>query len=578
MKGLNAVDSAQHTNNIYKNVEPPDQGLCAGNGSVVETNNIGEILVFNTALKRTSSPISLDTIMGLDKRGWSSGGDPSCLYDKANGGHWFYTEIVSASPESKGGAFTGCFGAVAYDCYEGIAVSQGSSPFGPYNVYFMKANYDPSEPGYPYLLNDFAKISTTRDAFLLFYDEFPLNPNAPGFGGGVFNGAQEFAFNKAAFEEGLSAGNSAFTVARENMGLIPTPNGTCSSDDTYHEGGVACWFAAIPAQPPDPSQYDNSRGGSGFMVDTLDYYGLGGNRLAVWDWTGLKNLNSPGCSSCSGISFGGQLFSHVAPYYNPTTASSSEVGFLAPQKIGPIPLGNECGAAGLSSVSSCPEGGIETNGDFMTQVSQAQGQLWGGTTTEVDQLYSNPSYPSETHAGAVYWVVGTGSFDTTGHFTLTDQGYVSPAHEELEFPTMAAEGTSAQDGGDGLGIMSFTLNGNGGPSVGNSGGYYPSSAYGRVSTTSHGLLGSVADIADLGQSPQDGFSEYQGYPGATRPRWGDYGAAIFLPGSGGRIYFASEYIQHPNCTGKAFTLTIGTCGGTRDGSANWGTSVNYVVP
>ena len=76
--------------------------------------------------------------------------------------------------------------------------------------------------------------------------------------------------------------------------------------------------------------------------------------------------------------------------------------------------------------------------------------------------------------------------------------------------TMAAEGTSAQDGGDGLGIMSFTLNGNGGPSVGNSGGFYPSSAYGRVSTTSHGLLGSVSDIADLGQSPQDGFSEYQG--------------------------------------------------------------------
>ena len=53
VKGLNAVDSATHTTNIFKDVEPPDQGLCAGNGSVVETNNIGEILVFNTALQRT---------------------------------------------------------------------------------------------------------------------------------------------------------------------------------------------------------------------------------------------------------------------------------------------------------------------------------------------------------------------------------------------------------------------------------------------------------------------------------------------------------------------------------------------
>ena len=44
---------------------------------------------------------------------WSIGGDPSCLYDSSNGGHWFITEIVSASPESAGGAFTGCFSAVA---------------------------------------------------------------------------------------------------------------------------------------------------------------------------------------------------------------------------------------------------------------------------------------------------------------------------------------------------------------------------------------------------------------------------------------------------------------------------------
>ena len=79
VKGLNAVDSATHTTNPFKDVEPPDQGLCAGNGSVVETNNIGEILVFNTALQRKSAPISLDTIMGLTKKNWSSGGDTSCV-------------------------------------------------------------------------------------------------------------------------------------------------------------------------------------------------------------------------------------------------------------------------------------------------------------------------------------------------------------------------------------------------------------------------------------------------------------------------------------------------------------------
>ena len=90
VKGLNAVDSASlSTNQSALDIEPPDQGLCAGNGYVVEDNNIGEVLVFNTALKRQSAPISLDTIMGLTSRAWSSGGDPSCEYDPSNGGHWF---------------------------------------------------------------------------------------------------------------------------------------------------------------------------------------------------------------------------------------------------------------------------------------------------------------------------------------------------------------------------------------------------------------------------------------------------------------------------------------------------------
>lgn len=79
------------------------------------------------------------------------------------------------------------------------------------------------------------------------------------------------------------------------------------------------------------------------------------------------------------------------------------------------------------------------------------------------------------------------------------------------------------------------------------------------------------NVANLGKSPQDGFTEYQGFPiTPTRPRWGDYSWALFVPGTG-RIYFANEYIQFPNCTGSAFSPTaIGTCGGTRDGMANWG--------
>jgi|HubBroStandDraft_6_1064221.scaffolds.fasta_scaffold68348_2 hypothetical protein len=570
VKGLNAADSGEQATNVLGiDIEPPDQGVCAGNGYVVEANNLGEILIFDADLNRASAVIPLDTVMGLTSRGWSSGGDPSCLYDHDNGGHWFFTEFVSSSSESSGGTFAGCFAAVAHSCYEGIAVTVGSDPFGPYSVYFVDANYNPAEPGYPYLLNDFAKIATTRDAFLLFYDEFPLN--GPGLGEGFFNGAQEFAFNKNALELGLpvigdhGTPNPAFTVAIENMGLLPTPNGTCFSDDQFHLPGITCWFSVIPAHPPDPTQYDNSHGGSGFMVEALDFYGLGDDRIAVFDWTGLENLKSPNCSKCARIQFGGQLFSGVSFYY--------DEGFLGAQKSGPIPLGDECGAAGLSAgtppPASCPERGIATNGDNFTQASQAQNQIWGAVSTAINQTFSSEASP-ETHQGAVYWVIGTDTFDKSGFFSLTGQGYVSPKHEDLEFPAMAAEGLSFQDGGNGGAIMTFTASGD--TRTG-----YPSTAYGRLSSTSHGLLKSLVNIADLGASPQDGFTEYDGYPGSTRARWGDYSSAVYLSGSG-RIYFANNYIQFANCTGSEFTLTLGTCDGTRDGFANWGTSVNFVVP
>jgi hypothetical protein len=578
VRGVNAVDSGTLPTNPQGDIEPSDGGMCAGAGYVVQADNIGEIMVYDQGLHRRSGAIPLDTLMGLTGRGWSSGGDPSCAFDADNGGHWFFTEIASASTEASGGPFSGCFAGVANGCYEAIAVTKGSSPFGPYNVYFLNANYNQAEPGAPNLLNDFAKIAVSRDAFLMMYDEFPLLGTNPGIGGGGFNGAQEFAFDKAAMERGEpvtepdGSPNLRFNVAIENMGLLATPDGTCTSDNQFHRAGITCWIQVIPAQPPDGSQFDNSHGGSAFMLATLDFYGQGDNRLAVFDWTGLHSLDSHNCAACGRIQFGGQLFSNLLTYDNGSGR--------AVQKAGPIPLGDECGAAGLSTgnppPASCPEGPIATNGDGVTQVSQAQGQLWGSSETGISQTFSSEAAP-EAHQAAVYWVVDTRSFDRFGQFSLSSQSYVSAAHEDLEMSAMAAEGLRFQDGGNGGAVIVFTLNGNGGPTGADNGGFFPSTAFGRLTSYSNGLLGSVINIADLGQSPQDGFSEYQGFPGRTRPRWGDYNNGVFMPGTG-RIYFATGYIQFPNCTGADFTLTLGTCGGTRDGRANWGTSVNAVVP
>ena len=366
---------------------------------------------------------------------------------------------------------------MANTCFEAIAVTKGNSPYGPYNVYYLNANYNPAEPGAPFLLNDFTKIGLTRDAFLLFYDEFPQSSSAPGIGGGGFNGAQEYAFDKNAMEKGapvtpaVRSPNPRFNVAIENMGLLPTPNGTCASDDLFNKPGITCWFSVIPANPPDPSQFDNSHGGSGFMLESLDFFGNGDTRIAAFDWTGLSSLNDTGRD----VRFGGQLFSGTGFY--------EDLGLAAPQKAGPIPLGDECGAAGLSvapsggtAPASCPEGGIETNGDNFTQVSQAQGELWSPLSTEVTQSFRSGT---ETHLGTLYFVVGTGSFDRFGVFSLTSSAYVSPAHEDLSMPVMAG----ADHGGA---ILAFTLTGNGGPTGADGGGFYPSTAFAQLSAFSGG--------------------------------------------------------------------------------------------
>jgi len=551
-----------------EDIEPPDQGLCAGNGYVMESINLGEIQVFNVKNKPVSGITSLNTLMGLTGAGWSSGGDIMCEYDPDNGGHWFITEIVSTTTN----VFAGCFAAVLDSCREGLAVSTNNNPLASsWNTYFIDPNaVSPGDPGAGYLLNDYGKMGTTRDALLFFYDEFNLKgpyPTCPAFDCESFNGAQEFAIQKKALELGYLTAN----VVHENMGTDPSiqpPDGNCDSGPT---AGVTCWFQVIPATSASDSQFDNNYGGMGFMAATTDFVGWtfgtgssGDNRAAVFYWAGLAALNSGGCSACSFISFGGQLFTGLESYTDDGAACPTSLGNpcgMAPQKLGTLDLGTYCETAGLAASQPCPEEGIATNGDGVTQASYSGGQLWFAISTLIDESFGSSS---EIHVGAAYWVIGV----TSHGLSLTSQGYVAAAHEDLEFPTLV--GAPGSWGG----LMSFTLSGNGGPTAADGGGFFPSSAYGRVTAWSGGLVGSEIRVTASGRAPQDGFTEYAGLPGPIRPRWGDYGAAVWVPGKG--FYFASEYIQYPNCNPTYWIDVDTTCNGTRDTFANFGTSINLV--
>lgn len=572
-----ALNAVNNFNAFGYSVEPPDQAVCANSQFVLESLNIGVVQVYSSSnLMPVSTVASLDNLMGLPSQGplgWSSAGDVSCLFDASNGGHWFITEIVSTTPEqpldSSGqpGPFQGCFVAVFDTCREGIAVSVTSNPMGAYYVYFLDPNGVNHDPGVGYLLNDFAKIGNTQDAFMIFYDEFILNGAAippSGFGSNGFNGAQEFAFSKLGMEFGVPS--TSLNVAYENMGtasnIYPVPaNGAFQPAAADCTVGL-CWYQVIPAASPDPTQFNNKNGGTGYMVGSEDFLGQGDNRIAVFTWTGLSALNSFPVGK--GIKFGGQLLTTSVVYQDEGRACLAVTGStivpstscgMGQQKTGKIPLGNACVAFALngSDVKKCPESGLQTNDDGATQASYANGVVWAGVDTQIVQTFGSKT---ETRLGATYWGVNTGSKT----FTLAADGYVSAPHADLEFPAIAATDS-------GSALMSFTLSG---PK------YFPSSAYTWLGP------GQMIHITALGQGAQDGFSEYQGYTStfgtlSTGPRWGDYGAAVFVPsGTGGQVVFASEYIQSPNCNTLSPTGGV-SCGGTRVTFANYGSSINSVA-
>ena len=98
----------------------------------------------------------------------------------------------------------------------------------------------------------------------------------------------------------------------------------------------------------------------------------------------------------AGISFGGRLFTGQVTYMDEgASCPASQGGFcgLAPQKAGPVPLGDNCALLGGGLTSPCPESGIATNGDGTTEASYSQGQLWTSVSTLVIQTFHQHGQP-----------------------------------------------------------------------------------------------------------------------------------------------------------------------------------------
>src|SRR6266508_2737634 len=254
-EGLNHYQQRFARGGNQFSLEPPDQGLCVGNGSVVEAvndvlnifNTSGQsVLPDNTATnivsgfpRNVNHAVDLNSFYGyapaIDRAHGNVRGqfvtDPSCLYDAAT--QRFFVVVLTLEVVPTSGAFTRVN-------HLDLAVSQTSNPTGGWNLYRIDVTNDgsPGNTGGPCpCLGDYPHIGADANGVYLTTNSYPWGP-------GSFDGAQIYAISKAQ----LAAGAANVTMVHiDTTGMV-----NATSPVAQTEPGFTVW----PAQSPGTNSFD----------------------------------------------------------------------------------------------------------------------------------------------------------------------------------------------------------------------------------------------------------------------------------------------------------------------------------
>ena len=487
--GLTLKDQRTANNGNSFSLEPPDQGLCAGNGRVIEAvNNVFSIYSASggsqLAAPQSFAPFWNNGVAEVVRHpdGTETFGafvsDPKCYYDPALN-RFFMTE-VQLEQDPNTGDFTG-------DSSVDIAVSKTSTPgtsSGDWFIYHLNARNDGTEgtvshPGCP-CFGDQPLIGADANGFYVSTNEFSID-------GPEFNGAQIYAFDKAALASGT------MKVQRIESNSLPLAEGTA--------------YSVQPATSPTASEWSNAANGTEFFLSALEFTGGFDNRVATWALTNTQSLTT----------------ANPDVHLTSKVIGSEVYGFppKAEQKTGPVPQ-----AVSLKSKEEL----IESNDDRMNQVVYANGNLWSGVNTAI-KTQNRP-----TTAGIAYFVVSPSANSTTGvSGTMANQGYVAANGQSTIFPAIGVKS-------GGGAAMVFTLTGKD---------YFPSAA--MVHLNASGDVTSGVQVIAAGTKPDDGFTGYPAFQGNGVGRWGDYSAAVadtsgkvwvateYIPGTFGYPQFIANW-------------------------------------
>jgi hypothetical protein len=535
-EGLNHFHSRYSGGGNQFSGEPPDQGLCAGNGRLLEMVNSvvqvytpsGTALIEGTPAIPGTGPVglTLNEFYGVPPALVRPDGPPygpfmfdiACLFDP-EGQRWFaVSDELDLDPPT--GAFAGPSAIF-------VAVSSTANPLGAWNVYVIDTTNN-GENGTPdhgcssgFCFGDYPQIGLDANGFYISTNEFDNLLN------GEFHGAQLYAFSKADLEAGDTSPTSVYfenipSDAVNDLAYTLQPaNGLAADWDSRALGTMYFGMSHSPYTEPDPADGLSLWA----LKNTHSLDGRPALRLVETEVATQDYLVPPKSRQLGG----------KTPFLTCVNMGVDCIGVDYPFIKSPIPLDS---GSGKFYGSWLHDGTV-----YLTTATELKG------TGAADYDSTDGSWkPINRRVGVAYFGVspspGGGGFSAS----LEQQGYVAVARNNLIYPSIAI-------GASGRGAIGVTLSGID---------YNPSAAYipfvaGQAPTS--------VQIGGLAVGPNDGFTGTG--EGGFRPRWGDYGTATIS--ESGSLWIAAEYIAQ-RCGFQQF-INDTTCGFRRTFYANWSTRV-----
>lgn len=544
--GLNFFQQRFSNGGNQFSVVPPDQGLCAGNGFVLESVNdvlnvygadgtsllgvtdLNTFYNYPAAINRRVSPLQFGPSIT----------DPSCYFDPDTQ-RWYHVVLTldRAAPTTQN---------LNGKNHLDIAVSNSSNPLGSWTVFKLPVQDDGTD-GTPdhncqarvringvitlvhaQCLGDYPHLGMDANGLYITTNEFDL------FSPGHFHGSQIYAISKRQ----LAAGGPANVVQFDTAGLAPGL--------PYGIPGFTVW----PATSPGTNNFQTANGGTEYGLSSLAIFSSTRefNQLVFWNLANTQSLDSvPAVQLTAGLV-------NTQTYSIPPNST---------QKVGDFPLGQclEDGTISTPFGTGCWRFFVAAGGPFtehetelpsndsrMQQVLFANGKLWSALDT-------GATVNGSLQAGAAFFVLQPVGSTANPSAKVVQQGIIAISNNNVTYPAVGVNGS-------GRGVIAFTIVG---PDN------YPSAGYSSLDS----LVGAGdVHLVAAGAGPDDGFSAYPQLtaPNPRRPRWGDYGGAAV---DGNSLWIGSEY-NAQTCNLSTYVTTGFTCGNTRGSQGNWATRITHL--